>query len=265
MTTVKQQGGTCLTMTAKYGQYIEYIGVDETGLGRWSCIRIKGNNHLVTTIISAYLPCKPRKQSLLSTYAQQSRYWAIHGINICAKKKGRNDLIQFIKNRKQDGENIILMVDGNESMRIGQLVSELREESIGMRDPIRSRVGSRKFPTWFRGQDQIDAIWISENITATKITFLPFFFSIGDHRGIMMDIPEEMLLGNNIIQIPRPTARRLISRRPDVKRKYIKALEQYMIEQNVPHKLLQIKKEKDNMSTLHLTTALNHLDQIKTT
>ena len=263
-TTVKQQGGTCLTMTAKYGQYIGDIGTDESGLGRWSWIRIKGNNNLVTTIISAYLPCIPRKQSLLSTYAQQSRYWAIRGINICAKKKCRNDLLQFIKNRKQEGENIILMVDGNESMRIGKLASALREDSVGMRDPIRSRIGSKKFPTWFRGNDQIDAIWISENITATKITFLPFFFSIGDHRGIMMDIPEEILLGNKIIKIPRPTARRLISKRPDVKQKYIKALEQYMIEQDVPKKILQIKKEKNNMSTSCLTAALNHLDHIKT-
>ena len=62
------------------------------------------------------------------------------------------------------------MVDGNESMRIGKLASELREESIGMRDPIRSRVGFKKFPTWFRVQDQIDTIWISEGLTITKIT-----------------------------------------------------------------------------------------------
>ena len=85
------------------------------------------------------------------------------------------------------------MVDGNEIMRIVKLSSELRKESVGMRGPIRSRIGSKKFPTWFRGQDQIDAIWISENITATKITFLQFFLSIGDHREIMMDIPEEIL------------------------------------------------------------------------
>ena len=34
----------------------------------------------------------------------------------------------------------------------------------------------------YRVQDQINAIWISERLTATKITFLPFFFSIDDHE-----------------------------------------------------------------------------------
>ena len=54
---------------------------------------------------------------------------------------------------------------------------------------------------------------------------IPFFFNIGDHRGIMMNIPEEMLLGHKIFKIPRPTARRLIIKILDVKQKYIKALE----------------------------------------
>ena len=85
------------------------------------------------------------------------------------------DLVQFIRDRKQEGENIILMIDGNESMQIGKLAKELRDKSISMSDPIRSRVESSKFPTWFRGKDQIDSIWISKRLTATKVTFLSFF------------------------------------------------------------------------------------------
>ena len=202
--------------------------MDPTGLGRWSWLRIRGNNDIVTTIIAVYSPCKPRKHSLLSSYAQQTRYWDMQGIKMCAKKKCRMDLMEFIRNRKQEGENIILMIDGNENMVIGKMAQELSEEPINMRDPIRTRVGSLRFPTWFRGQDQIDAIWISEGLKALKVTFLPFFFSIGDHRGIMLDIPEELLLGNKIVKIPRPQARRLIRKRPVVKAKYIKELERYI-------------------------------------
>ena len=43
------------------------------------------------------------------------------------------------------------MIDGNESMRDGKLAKALRTETFGMRDPIRSRVGAEKFPTWYRG------------------------------------------------------------------------------------------------------------------
>ena len=82
------------------------------------------------------------------------------------------------------------MIDGNENMRMGKLANTLRKEPINMRDAIRDRVGNCKFPTWFRGQEQIDAIWTSEEIEFNSMTFLPFFFGIGDHRGIIMNIPE---------------------------------------------------------------------------
>ena len=95
-TTIKQQGGTCITITEKYGQYAQEVGVDPTGLGRWSWIRLTGDNDLHTTIIYAYSPCKPRKTSLLSTYAQQMRYWQLHGSTMCAKEKCRLDLLSFI-------------------------------------------------------------------------------------------------------------------------------------------------------------------------
>ena len=75
----------------------------------------------------------------------------MQGIKICAKKKCRMDLMNFIRNLKQEGENIILMIDGNESMVIGKMAKALRDEPINMRDPIRTRVGSLRFPTWFRG------------------------------------------------------------------------------------------------------------------
>ena len=37
-TTLKQQGGTCITMMEKYGQYVIEMGKDKTGLGRWTWI-----------------------------------------------------------------------------------------------------------------------------------------------------------------------------------------------------------------------------------
>ena len=67
-TTEKQQGGTIVSMMEYYSPYVEETGSDETGLGRWSWIKLKGNNNLKTMIISAYMTCKPRKQSILSDY-----------------------------------------------------------------------------------------------------------------------------------------------------------------------------------------------------
>ena len=67
------------------------------------------------------------------------------------------------------------MIDGNENMRTGKLANMLMKEPLNMRDTIRDRVGNRRFPTWFRGQEQIDAIWTSEEIDVDKMTYLPFF------------------------------------------------------------------------------------------
>lgn len=34
--TPKKQGGTCIIIMEKYGQYVTEMGKDETGLGRWA-------------------------------------------------------------------------------------------------------------------------------------------------------------------------------------------------------------------------------------
>ena len=155
------------------------------------------------------------------------------------------------------------MLDGNENIRTGKLANMLKKEPLNMRDTIRDRIGNRKFPTWFRGQEQIDAIWTSEEIEVDSMTYLPFFFSIGDHRGIVMDIPEEMLLGNKMIQIERPHARRLISKRCEVKKRYVKILDKYFVHHDLGNKIKQVKKVTHKLSTAQLSSYLNHLDKIK--
>ena len=74
-----------------------------------------------------------------------------------------------------------------------------------------------------------------------------------------MDIPEEILLENRIYKIPRPTARRLISKRLDVKKKYMTTLEQYMVEHNILQKLVQLKKARHRIKTTQIAEIINDL------
>ena len=55
--------------------------------------------------------------SYVSTYVQQKRYWDINSCPGCAKDKFRTDLLAFIKLRKNKGDKIIIMLDGNENMQ----------------------------------------------------------------------------------------------------------------------------------------------------
>ena len=61
-----------------------------------------------------------------------------------------------------------------------------------MIDSIKSKVGNLRFITHYRGQEQIEAIWILKDLEATKAMTLPFFFSIGDHQGFLIDNPEKI-------------------------------------------------------------------------
>lgn len=95
-----------------YSPYVEYLGSDSTGLGRWSWVKLKGNNNLRKVIILAYMPCKPRKKIMFSNYAKQEQYWRMQGIDTCAEKC-REDLIESMLECKSRGERVILMIDGN--------------------------------------------------------------------------------------------------------------------------------------------------------
>ena len=84
---------------------------------------------------------------MLSTYAQQTRFWKLKGEDQCSRNKARQDLLQFIRVTKEASDLVILMVDGNKSMVQGKLAKELRKEQLGMKDPIWDRIGNKKFPT----------------------------------------------------------------------------------------------------------------------
>ena len=58
-------------------------------------------------------------------------------------------------------------------------------EPYNMIDGISSKVGNLKLPMHYRGQEQIDAIWISKDLEATIATVLSSCFSIGNHQGIL--------------------------------------------------------------------------------
>ena len=103
----------------------------------------KRKNGISTRILAAYIPCRARKSSLLSTYAQHTRFWRLKGENQCARSKARNDFLQFICVTKVAEDRVILMLDGNKSMLQGKLARELRGEEYGMKDAIQDRVDNK--------------------------------------------------------------------------------------------------------------------------
>ena len=73
-----QQGGTRLLL---YGTLIDQydfksLGKDDTGLGRWATITLRGNDGITTQVVCVYNPCKSPRKATRSTYQQhRSNYY----------------------------------------------------------------------------------------------------------------------------------------------------------------------------------------------
>ena len=94
-------------------------------------------------------------------------------------------------------------------------------------DAVENKINEKGPPTYVRGRNQIDAIWVTKDITIDNARFLPFYFGMGDHRGIMIDINYSSMLGQSKKIICNPQGRRLQCNKSKVKRKYIDNLENF--------------------------------------
>ena len=234
-----QQGGTCITTNEVAGGYVTEQGADEEGLGRWSWMKFTGKN-VITRVVVAYIPCITRKQAVQATMAQHRRYWKLQGEKQCSRKLMRQALVQKLKEWRNQGEKLILLIDGNENMEGGILSQMLTDPELGMVDAVRHRSQLPGPPTFARGRRQIDGAWVTPDIDIKRACFLPFFFGVGDHRAIILDIPIYSLLGGDIHKISRPTSRRLTCSNPEVRDKYNEILELYCIKHRIQQKIYSL-------------------------
>ena len=75
-------------------------------------------------------------------------------------------------------------------------------------------------PTYQRGYNKIDGIFISHNVTIQKAGYLPFGYFPLDHRGIWIDLKHSQLLGFQLNPIIQPQVRRLKTNDPHVLKKW---------------------------------------------
>lgn len=92
-------------------------------------------------------------------------------------------------------------------MDLGKLARGLCQ--LGMRDVVRERAKQKGHVTWFRGFKQIGGAWATKDIDLSVVRFLPFLVGIGDHRAVAIGIPNQALVGEQLLRICRPQARRL--------------------------------------------------------
>ena len=234
----KQQGGCMALALGQMATKATEVDRDETGLGRWCWMSFQGKGGIVTKIITAYRPCKAKRETIGAVYNQHARYFEQRGDRTCPKKLFDRDLGSLLKKWRDNKDRIILMIDANDDLDGHNRFTTMMED-LDMREVVRAKHPDLpRIPTFKRGDrtgsNQIDGVFATSDIRIDTGTWLAFHKFIGDHRTAVIDIPWKVLLGEDMLKIVRPQARRLSCNIPKAKNRY----EQKFLEQAKDHKIL---------------------------
>ncbi len=147
-----QEGGTSLLL---FGALTEQLvhdepGKDETGLGRWSVMTLKGDG-VKTRVICGYNPCYNTKPVISTSYQQHRRYFITKKGNLtCPRTKFREDLITQLKKWREDGDRLIVCLDANEHIyekSIGKSLADI--EGLAMKEVVGAFTNQPVGPTFF--------------------------------------------------------------------------------------------------------------------
>ena len=245
-------------------------GKDPTGLGWWVWQLFRGKNGVRTRIYTCYRPCTSRAEGLSTVYTQQRTYFRDQRREPDAKpREPREAFIEDLEKdamaRQMAGERIVIMMDANGDVTRGQLKG--MEMNLGLKNTILTHNKSRDPPaTHKRGSQMIDVILSSPEIVITGAAMLGGKDSLGDHRTLIVDFEEDSLIGENLLKIVRPEARRLVCGQPEVRRRYITALTTHLRRHKVLEKLLSVQAERFANQALSsdLAARMSQIDKVKT-
>ena len=200
-------------------------GIDPKGLGRWSSTRLAGKRGRGIRIISAYRP-NSNETGELSVYAQHLARLAELNDDRDPLRAFAEDLRDELSDWNDDGDMLILGIDLN-----GDVRDEMNKEffhRLGMREVLMERHGDDAPETYADGSKPIDGIFASYSLDITAGGYLAFGdISETDHRGLWIDIPMHSIFGS-WATISRAPARRIISGRLKVEKKYSSRLEKHL-------------------------------------
>jgi len=103
-------------------------GADGSALGRWTWTKYQGKNGQTLRVIAGYRPNPP--QGPYSVYAQQNAFFHSIQRDTCPRRAFVEDLVVQLQEFIDQGENLLLMLDGNCSMKNSDLSSALEQIHI---------------------------------------------------------------------------------------------------------------------------------------
>ena len=218
--TAYQPGGTATIVVEDMAHRFHSSGHNVKGLGRWSWVKVTGKQECVTRFVTVYCP-KSTGKGMNTVYEQQLEY-----LHTDPTSAFWEDLAKAIVQWQNEGDQLILMGDWNEVIVNGNLTKWMN--TFGLSEAITDMHGHNPPPTFQRGTDAIDGIFVSPTVKTIQAGFLGFGDIPGDHRGIWIDVPHKSILGYKMADIPKASARRLKLDDPRIVHRYLDILDGYL-------------------------------------
>ena len=139
-----------------YGQLIEQYdfeasGRDDSGLGRWVVMVFRGSNGIVTRMVCGYNPCYNKKKHSRTSYQQARRYYITkEKDSTCPRTRFREDLIQQLKQWREDGDRLVVCLDANQDIYCKEIGTALTDsEGLNMKEVVGEYTGTKIGATYF--------------------------------------------------------------------------------------------------------------------
>ncbi len=175
-----QPGGTGLVCRHKFLQYAKTPSINPRGLGRWCSWPFSCNPKHVTRIVIAYRPCTRKTKGLKTVYQQHLRYIQSKGSQKDPVELFDLDLSKQIKEWRDTGDRIVLVMDLNGHPLHNNLYNQLKERRTEMEEFSHKCWGLKAPYTHPAGKSPIDGAYKSLEIEIVNLSMLTFADSPGD-------------------------------------------------------------------------------------
>jgi len=264
-----QYSSTCTMVFGELAMCVDSTFTDESGLGRWCGFRVKGKGDVATRIITAYQPCHSPRNRINTVYSQHLRYFEAKGIHECPRKLMTRDLGEMLRKWRSEGDRLIVFLDANKDLTRGHMHQMLSRDGLLMREATRSRHPHLpKTGTFCRGdrvgRNPVDGCYLTPDLPEVLAGWIPTTEGPGDHRIPIVEFEEQVALGENMVRIVRPPARRLLCGTPKALAKYNSMVKDLMQQHKLLPKLHDIYSKSTKSLTETQATAIEEIDKVRT-
>ena len=171
-----QQGGTITLVKDAAVLSTQETGADESGLGRWSWVKLAGKHKCITRVITVYCPASSGTGPS-TVFSQQLSHLGKDPIPIFWK-----DLGEAILRWQEEGEQLIIMGDWNENIQ-GTMIKQWMGV-FGLEEAITGIHDGTAPATYQRGNHPIDGIFVTPGLIPKRAGYLPFGMIPGSQRNL---------------------------------------------------------------------------------